>query len=174
MFESDFSGIIESFCRNRQNIFLTILKKHGRKVTFFPEIFKNFNMWSKRLEINIEFAKDIPEIKTFESSQQLWWNSMFMIIDYLPCLCKIPIQKVFWHKNFICNPISKIFVAHFTTNLWLNIGMKIFYLVSYKLKIIQENAFSEASFSTIVLTSVLFYRSIRSIRNVQSMEEIQG
>ena len=57
-----------------------------------------------------------------------------------------------WHKRFISHPISKIFAAHFTTNLWLNISMKTFYLAIYKLKIIQENAFSEASFSTLVDT----------------------
>ena len=38
----------------------------------------------------------------------------------------------------------------FTTNLRLNIGKTKFYLMVYKLKIIQENAFSEANFSTFI------------------------
>ena len=58
------------------------------------------------------------------------------------------------------NPYSElflginIFAAHFTTNLWLNIGKKTRYLTIYKLKIIQENAFSEASFRTLVWVGV--------------------
>ena len=42
------------------------------------------------------------------------------------------------------------FPAHFTTNLWPNTGKKTFYHIIYKLNVIQENAFSEASFSTLV------------------------
>ena len=54
-------------------------------------------------------------------------------MDYLPCPYKILIQNFFWHKCFIFCPISELFAAHFMTNLLLNIGKKIFYLVIYKL-----------------------------------------
>ena len=126
-FDNKFSGLIYSFFRARQNIFLMILskmcnknfenrlinkyfisenifdrddfsivKKHGREVTIFPENLKNLNMLSKMLEINMNLTKDLPEIKTFESSQQFCWNSKFMIKDYLPCPCKIPIGINFY------------------------------------------------------------------------------
>ena len=95
--------------------------------------------------------KFLPEVKTFESSQQFHCNSKFMNMEYLPCPSKIPVQNIFWHKKFICYLISKIFAAHFMTNSWLNIGKKIFYLIIYKQKIIQENAFSETSFSTLAM-----------------------
>ena len=71
-------------------------------------------------------------IKTFEASQIFCRNSN------VSCPCKIKIQNYFWHKTFIGLPISKRFAAHFTTNVWLNIGKYIFYLVMCKLKIIKD------------------------------------
>ena len=59
------------------------------------------------------------------------------------------------------NPYSKLVLGinglfvipfpKFTTSLLLYIGKKVFYIFIYKLKIIQENAFSEANFSTLVI-----------------------
>ena len=42
-----------------------------------------------------------------------------------------------------------MFAAQFMTTLLLNIGKKIFYLFIQKLKIIQEDAFSDPIFSTL-------------------------
>ena len=51
--------------------------------------------------------KDLPEVKTSESSQRFCPNKKFIVMDYLPCTYK--------------NPYSKYFAAHFETNLWLKI-----------------------------------------------------
>ena len=59
---------------------------------------------------------------------------------------KIPVQNVFWQKIVICYPNFKHFAAHFTTNLLLNIGKKVFFTVSY----IKQNTpreLSEPSFN---------------------------
>ena len=129
----------------------SIVKWHGRVVTFFPENFERLNISSKKLEIYIKCHERLTW------SQNLWIQSTFLpeykLYDhgYLPCPYKIPIQSYFGHNIFFFHPISKIFAAHSMTNLCLNIGKKIFYLIICKLKIIQENAFSEVSFSTLVL-----------------------
>ena len=54
-------------------------------------------------------------------------------------------SKLFWHKCFMYYPISKMFAAHFTTNLWLNVGKKMVYHIILN----TENAFSEVSFRTL-------------------------
>ena len=67
-----------------------------------------------------------------------------------PALTKPLLKIVLGHKIFILCPISKLFAAHFATNSGLKIGQKIFCPFISVLIIIQENAFSEASFRTIV------------------------
>ena len=91
-------------------------------------------MYPKCYKSTSNVTKFLPEVKTFESSQQFHCNSKFMNMEYLPCSSKIPVQNIFWHKKFICYLIAKIFAAHFMTNIWLNIGKKIFYLIIYKQK----------------------------------------
>ena len=91
-------------------------------------------------------------------SRKIYPRSTLLKLNTIAVIwCPLPIHNpysklfcfFFWHRNFIWKPIFKIFAAHFTTNLCLNIGKKIFYLIIYKLTIFQENAFSEASFSTL-------------------------
>ena len=63
---------------------------------------------------------------------------------------QIPYSKLFFF--FGMNVLFVIRFPNFMTNLLLNTDKNFFYLNIYKLqtKIIQENAFSEASFRTIV------------------------
>ena len=105
---------------------------------------KKFRLWifyPKCLKSVSNFMKDLPEVKSFESSQQFF--PKFQVYDHAKSLVN------FWYNFFICHQTSKRFPAHFTANLRLNIGKKIFYLVIYTQKIAQENVFSEASFSTL-------------------------
>ena len=77
-----------------------------------------------------------------------------MIMDYLPCPCKIPFKIVCWHNFFNCYPISKMFAAHFKTKLWLNIGKKIFYCIIYKLKKKSRNMHSHGCVSAHLIFSI--------------------
>ena len=65
--------------------------KISRKVTILKV--KIFNLKYLKLPSNV--LKDINEIKTSESSQKVCQYPKFKILDYLPCLCKIPIQNHF-------------------------------------------------------------------------------
>ena len=56
-------------------------------------------------------------------------------------------KNIFGHNFCFCQPIFKIFVAHFTTNVILNIVRKIFCLPLNKLQIIPENSLSEHWFA---------------------------
>ena len=56
---------------------------------------------------------------------------------------------IFGHNFCFCQPIFKIFVAHVTTNLVLNIVRKIFCLPLKKLQIIPENSLSVVRNSTL-------------------------
>ena len=157
--------------------------------------------------------KDLARARTLESSQHFSGNSNFVIMEYLPWPYIIPFPIFFFpfffflHKISICYPNFKIFAAHFTTNLLLNMARQYFTISymspvkricvfehsvmtnfncacpaiqlgqgsgflsegsswltarigdkyqicltrsNYKNKIIQENALSEASFSTVV------------------------
>ena len=61
--------------------------------------------------------------KTYQrSKQQCCQNWKFMIMNYLPCQCKIN----FGYKIFSCLLIFKIFAVHITTNLVPNIVRKLF------------------------------------------------
>ena len=40
------------------------------------------------------------------------------------CSWELSFQNYFWHKLLICQPIFKMFAAHFTTNVGLNVGWK--------------------------------------------------
>ena len=68
-----------------------------------------------------------------------------------------PIQKYLWNYFFfylfISQSIFKVFAAHFTTNLDLDIGKKIFKYFAFRQidKILPENSFSEVRFNTINL-----------------------
>ena len=131
------------------------VKKHGREVTIFPENFISLNMLSKTLEFNIEsHERHIwDQNNNFNGIQSLWWwiialahaNSLF---------------KMFFGINFYLWSDFHNFCHTFYDKLIFNISMKIFYLVNYKLKIIQENAFSETSFSTLVFYSVEIWRKL--------------
>ena len=60
---------------------------------YFPGKFLNVKILNPKclkLPSNV-----LTEIKTSESSQQNCQNSQFKILDYFPCLCKIPIQNYF-------------------------------------------------------------------------------
>ena len=63
-------------------------------------------------------------------------------------------------------PISKMFATHFTTNLLLNICR----FIIYKLTIIQENAFSEASFRTLDWNASICY-DVEQIQNFDIHQE---
>ena len=54
--------------------------------------------------------------------RQICQNPKLKFLDYLPCLCKIPIQKHFWTLNSLnmCEQIFNIFAAHFRTKGILN------------------------------------------------------
>ena len=117
-----------------ENVFdrdFSIVKNHGipRKIlkvrVFYP----------KCLNSTSNLTKHFPEIKTFESSQHFWWNTKFVIMDYLPGPCKIPIQKflgfflhIFFFFYIFLSDFQNIYCT-FYDNLWLNIGMKTFYLI---------------------------------------------
>ena len=53
-------------------------------------------------------------------------------------------KNIIGHKSFICQPIFKLFSAHFTTNL----GHEIILPRANKIKILPENLFSEVKFNT--------------------------
>ena len=114
-----------------------IVKKQGREVTFFPENFKSVNILSKILELYIKCHKRLSRGKNF--SMKPTFFPQFKVYDHglSPLPLQNPYSKLLWHKIF--------------TNLWLSIGTKMFYLSFVNLKILQENAFSEASFSTLGL-----------------------
>ena len=52
-------------------------------------------------------------------------------------------KNIFEHSFCFCQPILKIFVAHFTTNLVLNIVRKIYCLPLNNLYITPENSLSD-------------------------------
>ena len=64
-------------CKNIFERDFSIVKKHGREVTIFPENFRSLNILIKRLETNIKRYEDLPEIKTFKSNQQFCQNPKF-------------------------------------------------------------------------------------------------
>ena len=41
--------------------------------------------------------KDLPEVKTSESSQRFYPNKKLIVMDYLPCTYKIPIPNILLH-----------------------------------------------------------------------------
>ena len=63
------------------------------------------------------------------------------------------ISSIFEHKIFICQRIFKIFAAHFTTNLGLHIGKKIFFLPQ-NIKILPKNSFSEVCYNPVETSSI--------------------
>ena len=92
------------------------------------------------------------------SRGQKFWNKPTFLLEfkvYDHGLSPLPMQNAFQLEvDFGINVLfvigfPKMFAARFTTNLWLNIGKKIIYFIICKLKIIQEHAFSKASFSTL-------------------------
>ena len=83
MFEYEFSGIIYSFLEESKYFLNNILVP---KVWIF---------YSKCLNSALNVMKDFPEVKTFEPSQHFCQNSKLIIMNYLPCPCKIPIQNCF-------------------------------------------------------------------------------
>ena len=66
---------------------------------------------------------------------------------YSKLLFVVVVLFCFLHKICIC--FQKFFCT-FAKNLWLNFCKTILYLIICNLKIIQENAFSEVGFSTLV------------------------
>ena len=54
---------------------------------FFLENIESLNILSKMLELYI--LVNVLKFKTSESSKYFSRNSKFMIMDYLPCPCKI-------------------------------------------------------------------------------------
>ena len=68
-----------------------------RKLTIFLDTFKSLNILPKMVEIitNCQEMKDLPELN------ELCQNTYFQIIDYLPCICKIPIQIGLGHFFYL-------------------------------------------------------------------------
>ena len=64
-------------------------------------------------------------------------------------------HKIYWFWDF------QNFDAHLNTNSWLNIGKKILCLIINLLNIILQNAFSEASFRTVILKG--FYEGLDGV-----------
>ena len=66
------------------------------------------DLWQRVAFVQAAMEKPLQEVKVCN-------------LGLPPCPCKCPIQNYFWHKCFICQPIFKHFLAHFTTNVGLNI-----------------------------------------------------
>ena len=122
---------------------------HGSEVTFFLEKFRSLDIISKMLEIYIKCYERLTW------GQNFWIKPTFLpeFKVYVPGLSPLPLQNPYSKLIF---GIIVLFVIQFSKfllyilrqNLWLNTGKK--YFIICKQKIIQENAFSEASFRTLI------------------------
>ena len=64
------------------------------EVTIFPENFEILYILWKLLDIKGK-CSERSEAKFSDSSQKFCQDQMFNFLDYLPCLCKFPIQNYF-------------------------------------------------------------------------------
>ena len=81
-------------------------------INIFPENFESLNILSEMLKVNVKCSERLTWGQTSETFVRM---QKFMILDYLPCPCKIPIQNYFSDKIFIWQLIYKYFAAHFMT-----------------------------------------------------------
>ena len=73
------------------NIIVIRMKMEGRSL--FSKKKKVWIFYPNGLKPTFNVTKDLLKVKTFASSQHLFLNRKFVIMDYLPCPCKIPIQN---------------------------------------------------------------------------------
>ena len=95
---------------------------------FSPENFKSLNNLSEVLENYIKMSRN-----TYMWLKLLKQTFLPKFNVYVHVLSPLPMQNPYSKSYlfiFTCHPISKIFLEHFTTNLWLNIG-KIYLTLSF-------------------------------------------
>ena len=126
---------------NAENVYNSKIAWKGGD--YFPGIFakSEYFIWNAWNQHQIS-------LKTFLGSKLLnqvnnFVNSLFMMMDYFPCPCKINIQNCFFG-------IRIVFLIRFPKSLlyilWQTYGLNIGKTnIIYKLKIIQEKAFSEGN-----------------------------
>ena len=87
-----------------KNIFdrdFSMVKWHGMRSLFSQKILEVWIFHPKCLKSTSNVTKDLPKVKTFESSKHFCRNSNFMIMDYLPLPCKCPYSKKIFGIEFL-------------------------------------------------------------------------
>ena len=118
---------------------------------YFPAKFKN-SQYSTIISRNYQkMTQCIDRIKSLSSSQKYSTKRKFIIMDYLPCLCKIPAYSKFILaiKTFVFDRFSK-FLQALLRQIKIQLLNRKHFPVSQQSKILAKNSLSKVSFCTIV------------------------